>query len=195
MKSFLSVLLLLTLTLTLAFSQQYDFRAPVRCQDLTITGTVYIIADGETLSVFTADSLVKLVLVAGRITGTDVVVTDTLKGKKGVFTDSVKAPTVDATGKITGGANLAITGTGAFSGILSPLSVTLPGGGTIADPASPGTTVTITETNIALAGAVTATTAAVGASGTALIKIVVVGDSLAFITATDTMWAWQPGTK
>jgi hypothetical protein len=137
--------------------------------------------------------------------------------------DSVIGVTGDFSGKITGGAGLGITGAGAFSGrvtatdvalsdsllavtgdfsgavlvggILSPLSVTLPGGGTIANPASPGTTVTVTETNIALAGAVTATTAAIGSSGSVLTKVWVTGtgasDSLLFIVGSDTFVATQ----
>jgi hypothetical protein len=146
------------------------------------------------------------VAASGRVTATDF-----------AASDSLLAVTGDFSGKITGAAGLGITGAGAFStritasdiavtdsvigvtgdfsGVVSPLSVTLPGGGTIADPASPGTTVTITETNIALAGAVTATTAAIGSSGSVLTKVWVTGtgasDSLLFIVGNDTFVATQ----
>jgi len=172
----LASLVLLVCAPGLCPAQEYDFsRAPMRVHNITVTGAIYVIAGGDTVSVYTADSIVTLLLATGRLTGGDVVVSD-----------SAKCATLDASGKITGGANLAITGTGAFSGILSPLSVTLPGGGTIADPASPGTTVTITETNIALAGAVTATTMAVGSGGSVIVKAIVVGDSLCFLVGNDT---------
>jgi hypothetical protein len=157
------------------------------------------------------------------------------------LSDSIIGVTADFSGKIVGGASLAITGTGSFSGILSPLSVTLPGGATIANPASPGTTLTFTETNIALVGVVaitgatgitgrtavtgviagsdsiigvtgnfsgkvtaatfastgaaTVSTIAIGSSGSVITKAIVVGDSLGFVVGTDTMWAFQPGTK
>lgn len=75
----------------------------------------------------------------------------------------------------------------------STADMRLANGATVANASA--ATLTITETNIALAGAVTATTAAVGSSGTVLTKVVKAGDSLAFITADDTMWAFQPGTK
>jgi hypothetical protein len=101
---------------------------------------------------------------------------------------------VTATDFVASDSLIAVTGD--FSGIVSPLSVTLPGGGTIANPASPGTTVTITETNIALAGAVTTTTLAVGSGGTVMTKIVASGaDSLGFIVAGDTFWAFSGGVK
>jgi hypothetical protein len=102
---------------------------------------------------------------------------------------------------VVAGSDSVIGVTGDFSGavlvggILSPLSVTLPGGGTIANPASPGTTVTVTEANIALAGAVTATSVAVGSSGSVLAKVWVTGtgasDSLLLIVGNDTFVATQ----
>ena len=72
----------------------------------------------------------------------------------------------------------------------------MPGGATISNPATPGSTLTMTETNIALAGAVTATSIAVGSSGEVLTKIVKVGtDSLAIIVAGDTFFAFSGGIK
>jgi len=131
---------------------------------------------------------------AGHVTCTDVIASDTLKGATLVSTGKAAI-----TGRITG-SDVQVTDsilgvTGDFSGVVSPLSVTLPGGGTIANPASPGTTVTITETNIALAGAVTATTAAIGSSGSVLSKVWVTGtgasDSLLFVAGNDTFVATQ----
>lgn len=69
----------------------------------------------------------------------------------------------------------------------------LANGATIANASA--ATLTITETNIALAGAVTATTAAVGSSGSVLTKAWVTGtgasDSLLFIVGNDTFVATQ----
>jgi hypothetical protein len=82
------------------------------------------------------------------------------------------------------------------NGIFSTADILMPGGATVSNPASPGTTYTITETNIALAGAATATTLAVGSGGTVMTKIVASGaDSLGFIVAGDTFWAFSGGVK
>lgn len=119
-------------------AQTYDFWKPVN---------IFSTANVTGASVFkkvTCDSVITAKLRStGRITGTDLAVTD-----------SVISVTGDFSGALKGATTLGITG-----------ASTLTGGATV------------------------------GASGTAVIKVVVVGDSLAFITASDTMWAWQPGTK
>ena len=114
--------------LTPASAAEYNFSAaPTVVHNLTVTGTIYIIDNGDTISVYTADSVVTLLLATGRLTGGDVAVTDSIKGatvnatghltgSDVVVSDSAKCVTLDASGKITGGAGLAITGNAAMTG-------------------------------------------------------------------------------
>lgn len=188
MKAFFSALfvslVLLACAPGLCPAAEYNFSAaPTIVHNLTVTGTIYIIDDGDTISVYTADSVVTLLLATGRLTGGDVAVTDSIKGV-----------TVDATGKITGGAGLAITGNAAMSGRVtgtdlavsdSILGVTVDASGKITG-----------ATTMAITGASTLTGGiAVGAAASALLVIKYIGDSLAFISASDTTYAFQPGTK
>jgi hypothetical protein len=206
MKLFQSVLLFLVLA-ALSPGQTFVPGAPIVAPKVTtgrllVTETILITDGTDTLAFWVTDSLLETAQygdLLGTWKGKDTTAfgmlarASTWTGRQTfadlVTGDSAKCVTLNATGKITGGAGLGITGAGAFSGRVTATDIA------VTDSAI-GVTANFSGkitggAGCAVTGAITGTTLAIG-GGSTLAKLVYAdaGDSvLLFIVGADTFKA------